>query len=89
MDKKELRTIISQNKKETARAALLDLSAPILRRLATHPRFIAARTVLLYHSLPDEVDTQDFVRYWSHRKIILLPSIKGKEIELTTREFDV
>ena len=55
MDKKELRTLIAQNKKETSRAAILDLSGPILRRLAVHPRFIAARTVLLYHSLPDEV----------------------------------
>ncbi len=53
MDKKELRTLIAQNKKETSRAAILDLSGPILRRLAVHPRFIAARTVLLYHSLPD------------------------------------
>ena len=82
MDKKELRTLIAQNKKETSRAAILDLSGPILRRLAVHPRFIAARTVLLYHSLPDEVDTQDFVRYWSLRKCILLPTVKGKDIEL-------
>ena len=82
MDKKELRTLIAQNKKETSRAAILDLSGPILRRLAVHPRFIAARTILLYHSLPDEVDTQDFVRYWSLRKCILLPTVKGKDIEL-------
>ena len=82
MDKKELRMLIAQNKKETSRAAILDLSGPILRRLAVHPRFIAARTVLLYHSLPDEVDTQDFVRYWSLRKCILLPTVKGKDIEL-------
>ena len=82
MDKKELRTLIAQNKKETSRAAILDLSGPILRRLAVHPRFIAARTILLYHSLPDEVDTQDFVRYWSLHKCILLPTVKGKDIEL-------
>ena len=81
MDKKELRASMTRNKKETSRAAILDLSGPILRRLAVHPRFIAARTVLLYHSLPDEVDTQDFVRYWSLRKCILLPTVKGKEIE--------
>ena len=82
MDKKELRASMTRNKKETSRAAILDLSGPILRRLAVHPRFIAARTVLLYHSLPDEVDTQAFVRYWSLRKCILLPTVKGKEIEL-------
>ena len=53
-----------------------------MRRLAVHPRFIAARTVLLYYSLPDEVDTRDFVRYWSQRKHVLLPSVKDGEIEL-------
>lgn len=82
MDKNELRDFISRQKAETSLAARFDLSGPILRRLAVHPRFIAARTVLLYHSLPDEVDTHDFVRYWSLRKHILLPSVKNGEIEL-------
>lgn len=82
MDKNELRELISRYKVETSLAARFDLSGPILRRLAVHPRFISARTVLLYHSLPDEVDTRDFVRYWSQRKHILLPSVKNGEIEL-------
>ncbi len=82
MDKKELRAMMAQQKHTTAPSARLDLSGPVLRRLAVHPRFTAARTVLLYHSLPDEVDTSDFVRYWSLRKNILLPSVKGKDIEL-------
>lgn len=82
MDKKELRKYIAQHKKETSLTARLDLSGPVLRKLAVHPRFIAAQTVLLYHSLPDEVDTRDFTRYWSTRKCILLPTVKGNEIEL-------
>ena len=82
MDKKELRAVMAENKKGTSLAARLDLSGPILRRLAIHPRFAAAKTILLYHSLPDEVDTNDFVRYWSLRKCILLPSVKGHDIEL-------
>ena len=71
MEKKELRKLIAERKNEASPAARLDLSGPILRRLAVHPRFIAAQTVLLYHSLPDEVDTRDFVRFWSLRKHIL------------------
>lgn len=82
MEKKELRKLIAERKNEASPAARLDLSGPILRRLAVHPRFIAAQTVLLYHSLPDEVDTRDFVRFWSLRKHILLPSVRGNEIEL-------
>ncbi len=82
MDKQELRALVAQNKKEIPRAAIFDLSAPIMRRLAVHPRFVAARTVLLYHSLPDEPNTWGFARYWSSRKRVLLPSVKGKDLEL-------
>lgn len=82
MDKKELRALMAQRKKGTSATARLDLSGPLLRRLATHPRFMSARTVLLYHSLPDEVYTHDFAGYWSLRKHILLPAIKDNDIEL-------
>ena len=58
------------------------LSQAPLSRLEAHPAFRTARVVLAYHSLPDEVDTRDFVRFWSLRKHILLPSVRGNEIEL-------
>ena len=38
--------------------------------------------MLLYHSLPDEVDTHAFIRRWSTRKHILLPVVKGDDLEL-------
>lgn len=43
---------------------------------------MAAHTVLLYHSLPDEVDTHDFIRRWAGQKRILLPVVKGEDLEL-------
>ncbi|MBP3566569.1 MAG: 5-formyltetrahydrofolate cyclo-ligase [Paraprevotella sp.] len=82
MNKIELRTYINRIKKETSKGARLDLSGPILRRLAAHPRFTEAKTVLLYNSLPDEVETRDFVIFWSTRKCVLLPVVKGDELEL-------
>lgn len=82
MNKKELRTYIRKQKEIVSAEARFELSAPILRRLAVHPHFMEASTVLLYHSLPDEVDTHDFVRYWATRKTILLPVVKNDEIEL-------
>ena len=57
-------------------------SAEILARLEAHPAFQAAGTVLLYHSLPDEVDTHAFIRKWSASKRILLPVVKADELEL-------
>lgn len=38
--------------------------------------------MLLYHSLPDEVDTHDFIRRWAGRKRILLPVVCGDDLEL-------
>lgn len=38
--------------------------------------------MLLYHSLPDEVDTHDFIRKWSGLKRILLPVVRGNDLEL-------
>lgn len=57
-------------------------SAEILAALEAHPAFGAASTVLLYHSLPDEVDTHAFVRKWSTMKRILLPVVVGDNLEL-------
>ena len=52
-------------------------------RLESHALFRAAHTVLLYSSLPDEVDTHTFIRRWEGRKRILLPVVvSDSELEL-------
>lgn len=62
------------------------LSAEILKKVEEHPRFQAAQTVLLYHSLKDEVQTHDFIERWSQHKQILLPVVVGDELELRIYE---
>lgn len=57
-------------------------SAEILAALEAHPAFRAATTVLLYHSLKEEVDTHEFIRKWSREKRILLPVVVGDDLEL-------
>lgn len=57
-------------------------SAEIVAALAAHPAFRAANTILLYHSLKDEVDTHAFIRKWSREKRILLPVVTGDDLEL-------
>lgn len=57
-------------------------SAEILAALEAHPAFGAAKTVLLYHSLKDEVDTHAFIRKWSGEKRLLLPVVIGDDLEL-------
>ena len=57
-------------------------SAKILAALEAHPAFRAANTILLYHSLGDEVDTHTFIKKWSSEKRILLPVVVGDDLEL-------
>ena len=57
-------------------------SARIQAALEACPNFQAARTVLLYHSLSDEVDTHDLLERWFGKKQLLLPVVKGEELEL-------
>lgn len=35
---------------------------------------------MLYASLPDEVQTLDFIEAWRHRKTIILPTVVGDDI---------
>lgn len=57
-------------------------SAALFRKLEQHPRFQSAHTILAYYSLPDEVQTHDFVEKWHKEKRILLPVVRGNELEL-------
>ena len=54
----------------------------MLSKLENHPAFRQAHTILLDYSLPDEVQTHEFVERWSREKQIILPVVKGDELEL-------
>lgn len=82
MDKKELRKEIRVRKKSCTSQVLLDLSLQITDKIEKHPRFIEADTVLLYHSLDDEVNTHSLVEKYKDTKNIILPVVVGDELEL-------
>ena len=77
-----LRQSIRTIKASYSRQELEALSLSLLQRLEHHPRFVEARTVLLYHSLPDEVCTHSFVNRWCGEKEIILPVVVGDDLEL-------
>lgn len=81
--KNELRRLIAGKKREYTAEALSELSQHIMCRLESHELFQAAHIVLLYNSLPDEVNTHSFISRWYKRKTILLPAVTGPaEMEL-------
>ena len=80
MNKKDLRQSIRAAKKQHTPEELRKQSAAVMQKLAEHPRFLAAEKVMLYASLPDEVETLAFIESWRHRKTIVLPTVVGDDI---------
>ncbi len=71
--KKEWRAEIRRRKNSYSKEQLAEMSSLLTQRIALHPHFQEARLVLLYHALPDEVDTASLF----HRPDILLPKVSG------------
>ena len=75
--KKQLRKQIKEAKKLQPKELLMTNSSALLKQIEEHPRFIASKTILMYYSLGDEVQTHDFVEKWYQTKKILLPVVQG------------
>ncbi len=82
MDKKTLRKFIRECKAKHTAEELERESRAVVRRLEAHELFRTAKTICLYASLPDEVDTHALIERYRSEKRILLPSVKGNVIEL-------
>lgn len=64
------------------RGVLPKQSKNIIQKLEQHPLFQKAKRVLLFHSLPDEVNTHDLIERYKDKKIIILPSVVDDHLEL-------
>ena len=55
-----------------------------MQQLLSHPRIKQARTLLLYHAMPDEVDTRPLIRLLAQQmgKTVLLPVTLPQTLEL-------
>lgn len=78
--KAHLRQEIRLLKKSFTLAQLLEKSSTILEQLEQHPLFQKSETVMLYASLPDEVQTIGFIHRWKEQKRIILPVVVGDDI---------
>ena len=78
MDKAELRKEMRNCKRQFTAQQLHELSFAVIQRLLNNTHLKEARTILLYHSLPDEVDTHTIVdSLLMSGKTILLPRVTG------------
>lgn len=44
--------------------------------------FMLADRILIYHSLPDELSTHEFIRRWAPRKHFFLPRVNGVNLDI-------
>ena len=82
MSKSEQRKLIRTIKSKFSANDLQEMSAEILLRVEENTHFKSAQTILLFHSLPDEVYTHHFIDKWYQSKTILLPKVNGSDITI-------
>lgn len=81
-EKTRLRRIVVQSRKTFTPSQLDEMSRGVMQLLERHPLFVASHTVLLFHSLPDEVSTHDLISRYTSEKQIILPTVVGSELQL-------
>ena len=80
LTKSELRQEIRLQKRSRSLFELTEESAAITDRVINHPKVLAAKVLMLYHALPDEVDTHGMIeRLQATGKTILLPKVTDDE----------
>ena len=87
MDKKELRRYIREQKRHFTPQQLGEMSLCIMSSLLSHSQIQKADYVLMYHSLPDEVDTHSALdQLLAMGKKVLLPKVVS-DTEMTIHEY--
>jgi 5-formyltetrahydrofolate cyclo-ligase len=84
-EKVALRKIIATRKQLYSREDFSLWSLKIQNRIESMSIFKQARMILLYYSLPDEVQTSSMLAEWIGRKHCLLPQVQGSN--LIVREY--
>lgn len=82
MTKQEVRTKIKQLRTLVDQADKISAADAVFARLEETAAFQLAEKILMYHSLPDELDTRRFLQKWKSHKKFFLPRVNGVNLEL-------
>lgn len=82
MDKNRIRKNIKALKSTLSNEKKKDAAMRVFSRLETANEFISAGNVLIYHSLPDELSTIEFIDKWRDRKNMFLPRVNGENLDI-------
>lgn len=82
MDKSDVRRRVKAQKALLEAADRADAALRAFARLETTAAFMMAENILMYHSLPDELCTHEFLDKWHDRKHFYLPRVNGADLEI-------
>lgn len=82
MEKNEIRQKIRNLKTMLLDAERIDAAEQVFSRLEKTAAFLLADHILMYHSLPDELSTRNFLKKWKNRKHFYLPRVNGVNLEI-------
>ena len=80
--KKEVRKQIRELKKRFSLEEKKRMSESVWAKVEQDEYFREARIVFAYWSMEDEVFTHDFICKWAGQKTILLPCVRGEDLDI-------
>lgn len=82
MNKDDIRRQVRNRKTLLTDAERSQAAARVFAILEQTAEFMLAGNILMYHSLPDELSTREFIEKWSGRKHFFLPRVNGVNLDI-------
>lgn len=86
MKKEEVRRSIKAQKALLDATEKAQAAQRVFAELEQTAAFMLAQNILMYHSLPDELSTIDFIEKWHKRKHFFLPRVNGVNLDILPYE---
>lgn len=82
MNKESIRMRVKARKSLLSASERLEAARRVFSQLERTAAFMMADHILMYHSLPDEVLTHEFIDRWHTRKHFYLPRVNGVNLDI-------
>ena len=82
MNKDDIRRKVKARKTLLNEEEKMSAAERVFALLGQTAEFMLADRILMYHSLPDELSTREFIRKWCGRKHFYLPRVNGVNLEI-------
>jgi 5-formyltetrahydrofolate cyclo-ligase len=82
MNKDDIRSRVKARKSLLSTVEKAMAAEAVFSRLEQSAAFALSENILLYHSLPDELSTIEFLKKWAGRKHFFLPRVNGVNLDI-------